>query len=149
MIEERRPDTAKPECVSKDAFEYYPADMDKDMIPLCRALNSFRGVRTFYSCSGHGLGTDEFYVSMGVSNILSLKKILRCFDIYAYQRKMPDEFSCYLLETGGMFWPLKGNEVNLRISNKWVSGLPDAERKKEFARVIRLLKKELKCQNTN
>jgi len=144
MTEERQSDIVESGHVSKDAFEYYPADMDKDMIPLCRALNSFRGVRTFYSCSGHGLGTDEFYVSMGVSNIVSLKKILGCFDIYAYQRKMPDEFSCYLLEVDSVFWPLKRNEVNLRISNKWVSGLPDAERKKEFARVIRLLKKELK-----
>ena len=32
----------------------YPKDMDKECIPLCDALNKLPGIRTTYSCSGHG-----------------------------------------------------------------------------------------------
>ena len=54
----------------------YPEDVDKELIPLLDTINSIPGVRTRYSCCGHG--NMEFYLMLSVScdeaaNALSIK----------------------------------------------------------------------------
>ena len=117
----------------------YPEDMDRDMIPLCNAINSLRGARTFFCCSGHGRGKDEFYILLGARNMKTLRRIVKAFDMYGV-RRLPSGFSFYLIETDASFWTLRSNEIGVRISNKWVSGLGELERKREFARIARRLK---------
>jgi len=117
----------------------YPEDMDRDMIPLCNAINSLRGARTFFCCSGHGRGKDEFYILLGTRNMKTLRRIVKAFDMYGI-RRLPSGFSFYLIETDTSFWTLRRSEIGVRISNKWVSGLGDLERKREFARVARRLR---------
>lgn len=117
----------------------YPSDMDKDMIPLCDALNSLPGVRTFFCCSGHGRGNEgEFYICMGCSNMRSLKCIIR-----AFSHRVQDGLVAarYVVELDHEFWPLRKNEVDIRVSNKRVDHLNARHRKKEFDAVIKLLKK--------
>lgn len=126
--------------VDRNAFEYYPADMDRDMIPICNALNEIAGVRTFFCCSGHGRGHDEFYISLGCRSVRALKLVLKGFDIYGI-KDVPPGCKPYRIDPEHSFWPLKKAEVGLRISNRWVSRLKDTERKREFRRVMRILKK--------
>ena len=117
----------------------YPPDMDKDMIPLCDALNSLPGVRTFFCCSGHGRGNEgEFYICMGCSNMRSLKRVIR-----AFSRRVQDSFVAarYVVELDHEFWPLRKNEVGIRVSNMRVDHLNARRRKKEFDAIIKLLKK--------
>lgn len=114
--------------------------MDRDIIGLCDAMNGVSGVRTLFSCSGHGRGGDEFYVTAAVSSVKAMKALLKAFDTYGV-REMPEGFCAYTAEVDGSFWPLRKGEVNLRLSNPWVSGLGDAGRKREFARVTRALRK--------
>ena len=115
----------------------YPPDMDKDMIPLCDALNALPGVRTFFCCSGHGRGNEgEFYICMGCSNARSLKHIVR-----AFSRRIRDSFVAarYVVELDHEFWPLKKNEVCVRVGNKRVDHLNARGRKTELDSIIRLL----------
>ena len=117
----------------------YRPDMDRDMIPLCDALNALPGVRTFFCCSGHGRGNEgEFYICMGCSNMRSLKRVVR-----AFSRRVQDSFVAaqYVVELDHEFWPLRKNEVDIRVSNKRVDHLNARCRKKEFDAVIKLLKK--------
>ena len=63
----------------------YPKDMDKEIIPLCNALNTFRGVRTLCSCQGHKRkvsGNPTPYISMVVTDMLSMRVIVMVFDKY-------------------------------------------------------------------
>lgn len=118
----------------------YPPDMDKDMIPLCDALNALPGVRTFFCCSGHGRGNEgEFYICMGCSNVRSLKRVVR-----AFSRRVRDSFAAarYIVELDHEFWPLRKNEVYVRVGNKRVDHLNARERKKEFGAVIALLQED-------
>ena len=116
----------------------YPPDMDKDMIPLCDALNSLAGVRTFFCCSGHGRGREgEFYISMGCSNMRSFRRIVESFN--NIRNRVPAVWKPYTLEPEYDFWPLRKNEVGVRVSNKCVDHLDARRRKKEFDGVIRLL----------
>ena len=117
----------------------YPPDMDKDMIPLCDALNALPGVRTFFCCSGHGRGNEgEFYIAMGCSSVRSLKRVVR-----AFSRRVRDSFVAarYVIELDHEFWPLRKDEVCVRVGNKRVDHLNARERKKEFDAVIGLLLK--------
>ena len=107
------------------------------MIPLCDALNSLPGVRTFFCCSGHGRGNEgEFYIYMGCSNMRSLKRVVR-----AFSRCVRDSFVAtrYVVELDHEFWPLRKNEVGIRVSNRRVDHLNARHRKKEFDGIIRLL----------
>lgn len=116
----------------------YPPDMDKDMIPLCDALNSLAGVRTFFCCSGHGRGREgEFYISMGCSNMRSFRRIVESFN--NIRNRVPVIWKPYTLEPEYDFWPLQKNEVGIRVSNKCVDHLNARSRKKEFDGIIRLL----------
>jgi len=126
--------------LDRNSFEYYPADMDKDMVSICDALNSMRGVRTFFCCSGHGRGNPgDFYILFGVSSMPSLKAIVKAFGETG--RKTPDGFSPYTVETDARFWALKDRELGVRVSNQWVDCLDDRRRKLEFTRLTRLLRK--------
>ena len=120
----------------------YPLDMDKDMIPLCDALNSLPGVRTFFCCSGHGRGNKgEFYVMMGCSSVRSLKRVVKAFSPFA--RKDDASIATrYRVEMEYDFWPLRKCEVGVRISNARVDHLDARRRKMEFKGVIRLLKEK-------
>ena len=69
----------------------------------------------------------------------TLRRIVKAFDMYGV-RRLQSGFSFYLIETDASFWTLRSNEIGVRISNKWVSGLGDLERKREFARIARRLK---------
>ena len=118
----------------------YPSDMDKDMVPICDALNALPGVRTFFCCSGHGRGNEgEFYISLGCSSMKSLKSITR-----AFSRKIRDNAVSvrYTVDVDYDFWPLRKNEIEVRVSNPRVDHLNARQRKKEFDEVIRLLKDE-------
>ena len=118
----------------------YPPDMDKDMIPLCDALNSLPGVRTFFCCSGHGRGNEgEFYISMGCSSMQSFRRVVESFNVR--RRRRAAVWKPYHLEPEDDFWPLRRNEVGLRVSNKCVDHLDARRRKREFDAVIGLLKK--------
>lgn len=108
----------------------YPSDMDKDMIPICDALNSLPGVRTFFCCSGHGRGYEgEFYICMGCSSTPSMKRILRAFD-----HEVND--SSYNVEVDHLFWPLEDDEVCVRVSNPQVDHLKAKARREELKAVI-------------
>jgi len=114
--------------------------MDKDMVPMCDALNALSGVRTFFCCSGHGRGNEgEFYISLGCSSMKSLKSITR-----AFSRKIRDNAvsARYTVDVDYDFWPLRKNEIEVRVSNPRVDHLNARRRKKEFDEVIRLLKDE-------
>ena len=115
----------------------YPPDMDRDMIPLCDALNALPGVRTFFCCSGHGRGNEgEFYICMGCSSMKSFRRIVESFNI---RNRVPVVWKPYRLEPEDDFWPLRKNEVGVRVSNKCVDHLNARRRKKEFDGIIRLL----------
>ena len=115
----------------------YPPDMDKDMIPLCDALNALPGVRTFFCCSGHGRGNEgEFYICMGCSSMKSFRRIVESFNI---RNRVPVVRKPYVLEPEDDFWPLRKNEVGVRVSNRCVDHLNARSRKKEFDGIIRLL----------
>lgn len=120
----------------------YPPDMDKDMIPLCDALNALPGVRTFFCCSGHGRGNEgEFYVTMGCGSVRSLKRVVRAFS--PFDRKDDASVAArYRVEMEYDFWPLRKGEVGVRVSNVRVDHLDARRRKKEFKGVIGLLKEE-------
>jgi len=110
----------------------YPPDMDRDMIPLCDALNALPGVRTFFCCSGHGRGNEgEFYICMGCSNVRSLRRVVEGFNAWKQ----------YMLELEDDFWPLRKNEIGVRVSNKSVDHMDARRRKKEFDAVIGLLRR--------
>ena len=130
---------------TKSRFTYYPDDMDRDMIPICDALNSLPGVRTFFCCSGHGRGNEgEFYISMGCSNIRSFKRIAKCFNVR--RRGVESEvWKPYVLEPEDDFWPLRKNEIGLRISNKCVDHLKYARRTRELGRIASELRKGAKA----
>lgn len=57
----------------------YPKDIDLEIVPLLDALNALGGIRTRFSCSGHG--TKPFWVHLTVnldlSGISSLSKLAR------------------------------------------------------------------------
>ena len=130
---------------TKSRFTYYPNDMDKDMIPICDALNSLPGVRTFFCCSGHGRGNEgEFYISMGCSNMRSFKRIAKCFNIRRRGIE-PEVWKPYVLEPEDDFWPLRKNEIGLRISNKCVDHLKYGRRKRELGRIAAELRKGKKA----
>ena len=115
--------------------------MDRDMIPLCDALNALPGTRTLFCCSGHGRGNPgEFYVLMGASNARSMRRVCRAFDVYGLKDCAAS--SPYMLEAEAGFWALRGNEVSLRVSNPWVDTLKAPARKKEFGRIIKRLKED-------
>lgn len=116
----------------------YPPDMDKDMIPLCDALNALPGVRTFFCCSGHGRGNEgEFYICMGCSSVRSLRRVVRAFSRVV---RLDDVVSArYEVELDHEFWPLRKNEIGVRVSNVMVDHLDARRRKKEFGAVIGLL----------
>ena len=115
----------------------YPPDMDKDMIPLCDALNALPGVRTFFCCSGHGRGNEgEFYICMGCSSMRSFRRIVESFNI---RNRASVVRKPYALEPEDDFWPLRKNEVCVLVSNKCVDYLNARGRKKEFDGIIRLL----------
>ena len=117
----------------------YPNDMDKDMIPLCDALNALKGTRTFFCCSGHGRGNEgDFYISLGCSNMKSLKTIVESFNGKTFQ-------SCgickpYTIDLDTRFWPIQKNEISIRICNKCIDHLKYHRRKHEFERIIAALK---------
>ena len=120
----------------------YPPDMDKDMIPLCDALNALPGVRTFFCCSGHGRGNEgEFYVTMGCSSVRSLKRIVRAFSPFA-RKDDASVAARYRVEMEYDFWPLRKGEVGVRVSNAGVDHLDARRRKREFKGVIGLLKEK-------
>jgi hypothetical protein len=52
----------------------YPADMDRECIPLCDALNALPGIRTTSSCCGHG--KDHHRIWFDADAIESLRPIL-------------------------------------------------------------------------
>ena len=117
----------------------YPNDMDKDMIPLCDALNDLKGTRTFFCCSGHGRGYEgDFYISLGCSNMKSLKTIVESFNGKTFQ-------SCgickpYTIDLDTRFWPIQKNEISIRICNACIDHLKYHRRKREFERIIAALK---------
>ena len=121
----------------------YPPDMDKDMIPLCDALNEMPGVRTFFCCSGHGRGREgEFYIFMGCSSVKSLRRITRAFSRTV--RTASPTATGYVIEPEHDFWPLRKNEIGVRISNASVDHLDARRRKKEFGEVIGLLRENMR-----
>ena len=120
-------------------FIYYPDDMDRDMIFICDALNSLDGVRTFFCCSGHGRGNDgDFYISLGCSNMRSLKHILKCFNVRR-RGVISEVWKPYVLEPADDFWPLRKNEISIRISNKCIDHLKYGKRKRELGRIAKEL----------
>ena len=121
----------------------YPPDMDRDMIPLCDALNALPGVRTFFCCSGHGRGREgEFYVLMGCGNTRSLKRIVKAFDPFARKGLGAGVAARYKVELDHDFWTLRKDELGVRVSNPRVDRLDARGRKREFGAVIRLLKEK-------
>ena len=60
----------------------FPDDMDKEMIPLCTALNRFKGIETTFCCFGHGV-ISQFYISLKCSDLMSLKQITKVFERYS------------------------------------------------------------------
>lgn len=117
----------------------YPPDMDKDMIPLCDALNALPGVRTFFCCSGHGRGNEgEFYISMGCGSVRSLRRIVRAFSRFV--RPAVPVAARYEVELDYDFWPLRKSEISVRVGNVMVDHLDARRRKKEFGAVIKLLR---------
>ena len=120
----------------------YPQDMDRDMIPLCDALNALPGVRTFFCCSGHGRGNEgEFYICMGCSSTRSLKRITKAFSRTV--RTNAPVAARYVVEIDHDFWPLRKNEICVRVSNRRVDHLKARRRKKEFGEVIGLLREDV------
>lgn len=44
----------------------YPKDVDKELIPMLNIINSIPGVRTVFSCCGHG--KNDFYLSLAYTS---------------------------------------------------------------------------------
>lgn len=55
-----------------------PRGMDKECVPLCRAMSRVPGIKTHSSCSGHGLG--PFVVFFRADKVESLYLVARCLD---------------------------------------------------------------------
>ena len=121
----------------KAKHKRYPNDMDKDMIPLCNALNALKGTRTFFCCSGHGRGNEgDFYISLGCSNMKSFKTIIKSFNGETFYKICKP----YKIDLDTTFWPIQKNEISIRICNKCIDYLKYHSRKREFDRIIAALK---------
>lgn len=66
----------------------------------------------------------------------SFRRIVESFNI---RNRAPIVWKPYVLEPEDDFWPLRKNEVGIRVSNKCVDHLNARGRKKEFDSIIRLL----------
>ena len=58
----------------KDQIERYDQWMDSECVPLCDALNSLSGIKTFESCCGHG--QHPFMIFFNADSIDSLRPLL-------------------------------------------------------------------------
>lgn len=68
----------------------YPNTIDPEVIPLCDCLNSFDGLETSYSCSGHGIFEETskvFHIMVRCSTIDAIKKILYVINPQRYSGK--------------------------------------------------------------
>lgn len=116
----------------------YPNDMDREMIPICDAINELPGTRTLFCCSGHGV-VDQFYILLGTSSLKSLKRLCKAFGDIDFDDKT-DINAGFRFEFDYDFWKLDGDEIGVRISNKLVGKIKPGERRKAFNKVIRRLK---------
>lgn len=127
----------------------YPKDMDPEMVEICDCLNSMPGVRTTFCCFGHG-DPIGFYIAMCISNMLSMKKILKVFsNKYENCDKLglfeDDGFDLCPSAIGAEGNPAKDNEIGLRIGFKsWhTSALPITKMTKTMLKkIVRELKKD-------
>lgn len=108
----------------------YPSDIDKEMIPLLDALNSIRGVKTRFTCCGHGRKCGEFYIYMEVSNLKSLKMLYNVFDCYIDINKI-DMKTWYVKELSETY-DCSEKCIGLRISNEAFNYLKEPDRKHEY-----------------
>lgn len=90
----------------KSKFAYY-GKMDPLIVPLCDTLNSIRGVRTLYSCSGHpnyegftdGMWRGTYIVMQVRGSIKLLHKLKEAFDHVRLDHVRPwSSFSVTLYE---------------------------------------------------
>lgn len=58
----------------------YPDDMDKECVRLCNAMNSFGGVLTTGSCSGHEKGVMQIHFNVSGNHDKNLPPLLYYFD---------------------------------------------------------------------
>ena len=65
---------------------YLDADMDKEVLPLVRAMNKIKNVKTNSSCSGHEDG-DKAYVVFE-TDFDTVLEILKCIQFYKFQSKL-------------------------------------------------------------
>lgn len=102
----------------KQTRSIFPDDMDKEMIPLCKELNSFKGIETTFCCFGHG-DPKNFYITMKCSNIKSAKYISKTFDEYSRHNDIKFVISIDWIGPGAK--PNKNNQIaiDIRIDYKW------------------------------
>lgn len=58
----------------------YDGNMDKEVIPLCNAINSLPGLLTIDSCCGHGKGVFSIFFKCNKESSRGLFFLTRCCD---------------------------------------------------------------------
>ena len=114
----------------------YPSDVDKELIPLLDVLNSIPGVRTRYSCCGHG--NDEFYLLLAVSCERAARMVIEKFEKFGF-----------FVDYNGIRWEnpyMAPYECDLRVGS-WEVGRKKARERKSFILKIRSSIEELVPRN--
>jgi len=115
----------------------YPDDIDKELIPLLDSMNSIPGIRTLFSCCGHGRRDGEFYIYLAASELDSLNFITNAFNPHMEKgTELP-----YDLEIDTWNMNLAKGEVGVRISNESIDCMDENDRKAEYGRLISLIMK--------
>lgn len=78
--------------IGKKAFRRheYPADVDEELIDLLDVLNSIPGVRTLYSCCGHG--REEFYIACAFTSIYTQNALIEYFNPFSASGELHAEY---------------------------------------------------------
>jgi hypothetical protein len=63
----------------------YPKDVDEELIPMLNIINSIPGVRTLFSCCGHG--KNEFYLALAYTSCQTRSYIDNIFQRISFNIK--------------------------------------------------------------
>lgn len=105
--------------LTQAAENRYDKNMDSECVPICDALNTLPGIKTFESCCGHG--THPFFVAFVADTIEHLRPLLMSIDEYGW-----DVRAVWASGGGSIYFALEGPVGAFKEANslaKAVTGL--------------------------
>ena len=121
----------------------YPDDIDEELVPMLDVFNNIPGVRTEFSCSGHGY--DGWYVSFQCASDFMHDMIVQYFTRSIHVDKTSGDWIrkvvthlTYDVEPSYSASTTTGSYVPERKVTIWcneLGKLPEAKRRKEYMRI--------------